>query len=246
MKLKHKLPLAFTVVLLVAVSGGAFGIYKLSRSNADYADVIGVELAHERAVAAMGLGFKTQIQEWKNTLLRGANEKTREKHWSAFQKSEAEVARHADELVAALPQGEERRLVEAFAQAHAAMGDKYRTAYGAFQAANFDPVAGDSLVKGMDRAPSELLEAVGEKIAGNAKANVVLIHRGSSQAVGVSLVVLLVVVIGGAITGIVISRSVTRQLGGDPAYAVEAARRDFTQPVTLERGIPPACCTRLM
>ena len=45
----------------------------------------------ERDVTAILNTFKTQVQEWKNTLLRGYDDDNREKYWQRFQQREADV-----------------------------------------------------------------------------------------------------------------------------------------------------------
>ncbi len=37
---------------------------------------------NERAVSYLEVSFKTQVQEWKNTLLRGKDQKALDKHWN--------------------------------------------------------------------------------------------------------------------------------------------------------------------
>ena len=65
-----------------------------------------------------GIDFKTQVQEWKNTLLRGRDAKQRERFWTAFQKNEAEVAKRTAELASTLPEGKARELALSYAMAN--------------------------------------------------------------------------------------------------------------------------------
>ena len=43
----------------------------------------------------MAIEFRTQVQEWKNVLLRGKDPKQMDKHWGAFEKQEKSVAKIA-------------------------------------------------------------------------------------------------------------------------------------------------------
>ena len=102
--------------------------------------------------------FKLQVQEWKDTLLRGKQPDKLDKYWQAFQTRERTVDTLAAQLVHQLPPGESRSLVEQFMRAHTAMGEGYRRGFDAFKAAGFEPSAGDAAVAGVDREPAALLE----------------------------------------------------------------------------------------
>ena len=144
MRLSLKLPLAFASTLLLVLSVALYGIYSLNQSLNTYETVVGANTGHERAIADMTSAFKTQVQEWKNTLIRGSNPKDLDKHWNAFVNQERDVAMEAQKLHAALPEGESKTLVDKFAQAHTKMGENYRKGFEAFTAAHFDPTQGDA------------------------------------------------------------------------------------------------------
>ena len=223
MKLSHKLAAAFAATLFGAIAAGLFGIFTLNRSIDTYARVIQVDDANERASAAMLVDFKIQVQEWKNTLLRGKDPKQLDKYWDAFQKHERHVNESAKKLLASLPEGEARTLVEKFVQAHTTMGEGYRKGFEAFKASGFDPMAGDASVKGMDRAPAELLDHVGEKIVARNASAVAEAGESSKRAMVISLALMLAACVVGVGTGVMVSRSITRQIGGEPDHAVAVA-----------------------
>lgn len=105
--------------------------------------------------------FKTQVQEWKNVLLRGSDPAAREKYWNAFQEQERQVQSALENLVglASLPD-ETREGVRALRQEHLALGQAYRRGYAAFTAAGNDAAAGDLAVKGVGRPASEQMNAL--------------------------------------------------------------------------------------
>ena len=43
--------------------------------------------------------FKTQVQEWKNVLLRGTDPAQREKYWNRFQSTEANIQHQLDQFI---------------------------------------------------------------------------------------------------------------------------------------------------
>ena len=133
MKLSVKLPLTICTALLLTVGAGLFGIYQLNQSIATYDRVIARDYEQVRVAAEMLVDFKTQVQEWKDTLLRGKDPKKLEKYWAAFQKHEGEVAASAAKLLDALPPGEARELVAKFKQAHLEMGGEIPPGVRGFQ-----------------------------------------------------------------------------------------------------------------
>nr|WP_246601223.1 hypothetical protein [Alteromonas antoniana] len=123
----------------------------------------------ERDVNDVLSTFKTQVQEWKNVLLRGHDEKDRNKYWSRFQEREAEITRAINALLANESVSDKAKQdIRAFLKAHAVMAEKYREGYQAFIDAGFDPKVGDSFVRGIDREPAELLSEIANEIAGQA------------------------------------------------------------------------------
>ncbi|TYZ46490.1 methyl-accepting chemotaxis protein, partial [Ralstonia solanacearum] len=220
MKLAIKLPLAFAAALLLMFAGAIYGIVSLNGSITEYNTTVQARVADERAVTSMLVNFKTQVQEWKDTLLRGKVQATRDKHWAAFGQREQDVAGQARALQASLPPGKSRDLVGQFAAAHATMGQGYRKGYESFVAAAFDPTVGDQVVTGVDREPSRLLDEAAREIAAESAA-VSARTAATAHTVLVVSVVLMLVAFGLGLAGaFLFSRSITRPL----SRAVEVAR----------------------
>lgn len=91
MKLKLKLPLAFGAILSLMLLAGLGGIYALNSALERFNTEVADSLERERTAREIDSQFKTQVQEWKNTLLRGNDPQQRERYWSAFGKNEYEV-----------------------------------------------------------------------------------------------------------------------------------------------------------
>jgi len=220
MKLSLKLPLASAAALLLVLGAALYGIYSLNQSLNTYATTVQASNDNERTSNNLAVAFKTQVQEWKNTLLRGRDPKALEKHWSAFDKIEREMAEGVRKLVAGLPAGEARSLVEKFAASHTAMGQSYHKGFEAFKAAGFDAAAGDAAVHGMDREPAKLLDEAGKKIAAESAAISAQAAADGQRATLVSLVLMLVVCGAGLFGNVLFSRAITRPI----SRAVEVAR----------------------
>jgi len=75
MKLSIKLPVAFATGLAFMLAAALYGIYSLNQSLTSYGTVVQASNDNERAVNDLTLAFKMQVQEWKNTLLRGKEPK---------------------------------------------------------------------------------------------------------------------------------------------------------------------------
>ena len=233
MKLKLKLPLTFTGVLATLMGAALVGIYSLNQSVAVYEVDVNAQHAHERAVADVLVNFKTQVQEWKDTLLRGKDPAKLEKHWGAFARQEDAVEDKAKALLAALPAGESRALVEQFSAAHVRMGVDYRKGFDAFKAAGFDSSAGDAAVAGMDREPARLLAEAGRKIAAESASVSASAAAQAHRASLVSIVLMLVAGVAGIGVGVWFSRRITRPVDYAVGVAEAIAEGDLTSPVRV-------------
>ncbi|CAG9212309.1 Chemotaxis protein [Paraburkholderia tropica] len=239
MKLTLKIPLAFAAALLLMFAGAFYGIYSLNQSLTVYGTTVQSSVANERAVMNTLLAFKVQVQEWKDTLLRGKDPAMLDKHWSAFQAREREVDTLAAQLKASLPAGESRDLIDQFASAHTKMGEGYRNGLAAFKAAGFDPTAGDHAVAGVDRAPAALLDQAARKIAADSAQISADAAEEARHATAISAVLMVAALIISMTGSWLFSRTVTKPLSraldcasavaeGNLAFEVQASGRDET------------------
>lgn len=237
MKLSTKLPLAFATGVALLLASALYGMLSLNRSIDMYRTTVQARAADERAVMQMLLNFKVQVQEWKNTLLRGKDPAKLSAHWSAFEAQEAMVAKAAQALQASLPPGKNLELVKNFAAAHNAMGVGYRKGYQAFNASGFDPGAGDAAVAGVDREPSRLLDEVTRRIQSDSAAVAEQAAENARHATWLSLSLMLSVCAVGGVAGVLFSRTITRPIdeavkvatvvaGGDLTSRIEVRSRD--------------------
>jgi methyl-accepting chemotaxis protein-1 (serine sensor receptor) len=227
MKLKLKLPLAFGGVIASALAAALIGIHALDGALGTYEKDVAAAAAQERAVAGMLVAFKTQVQEWKDTLLRGKDPAKLQKHWGAFAQQEKSVDDQARALLAALPAGEARTLVQGFADAHVKMGEGYRKGYQAFEAAGFESAAGDAAVAGVDREPARLLVEAGKKIAADSAATAARANAQARTATVASLVLMLAVAAGTVFAGILFSRRITTPVDRAVGFAQAIAAGDL-------------------
>ncbi len=228
MKLSLKLPLAFTVSLLLLFAAALFGISRLNQALDTYQTTVAQSFEHERMAADMLNNFKVQVQEWKNVLLRGKDPAQLTRYWAAFEKQEKAIKDEAQKLVVALPPGEGRERVQQFSQAHERMGAAYRKGFEAFKAADHDPQAGDKAVAGMDREPSQLLDQAGGLIAKASSEVAERAAKAAQRATTISLVVMLVVCALGIAGAIAFSRTVVNPLDNAVRVSQAVASGDLT------------------
>ena len=155
--------LASLVSLMVALAAG-YGFWTSWSNLQRFEELAQIDLMQEREVQGMVIDFKTQVQEWKNTLLRGQDPAQLEKYWGAFTKLEQQIQTTGNALVEDLDKSNDqdhataREQLQQFLAAHKQMSESYRNGLETFKANHFDVYAGDAAVKGVDRKPTETLE----------------------------------------------------------------------------------------
>ncbi len=153
-------------LILVCAIGGflvfeAISFYQLSgiqqQIQTDMQDVQR-GLKHLSQIQAANVSFKTQVQEWKNILIRGNDTDSFNKYLKGFDEAENTVKQTLSTIVAEMTQ-DNSALASEFTlllNKHSEMGQKYRTALNQFDKEDMESGKKiDKLVKGMDRATTE-------------------------------------------------------------------------------------------
>jgi methyl-accepting chemotaxis protein len=227
--------LQFKILLIVAGAMAltlVVSILALSRvyGSIQELDRIGREdFQAQEAILRAEVSFKAQVQEWKNVLLRGQDAALREKHWTQFLKDEKETMDSVREARAGIRHPEVLSKLEEFITAHKLVGEKYRTALGAFSAAASDPRVGDSLVMGIDRPPSQILvDAERTAVDFGAKSAMDAVNRaevGYRIAIGATIAVMLFALVG---VWLFVRRSVLAPIEDAVGHAERIAQGDLT------------------
>ena len=196
------------LLILVAV---AYYVVQVTRSVDTYAHLLEHEISHERQVDQMLAELQAQVQEWKNILLRGADEQDLAKYWGSFQEREATIRKVGEALLTEMEVPQARELISQFLASHRKMGQRYREGLQVFKDAGFDPFAGDQAVKGIDRDAINQLEQAAALIAAEAQSESAAIPSQVDRATFQSALVLIAVVIGFLITALfAVDRSLIR------------------------------------
>ncbi|MES2613413.1 MAG: methyl-accepting chemotaxis protein, partial [Pseudomonadota bacterium] len=231
---------ALGLVLALMIGAALFGIAALYSTLGTYDATVLQRVAQERAVSRMESEFKTQVMEWKNTLLRGEDSRKRELHWNAFQASEKRVADAAKALAPQLVDSAERAALQKFADAHTQMAQGYRKGFEAFQSLGFVASAGDADVADIDQGPAKLLGELSRQVADSSAAIAQQAAQDARRALVSSLVALALVSALGVFAGWVLTRSVVGPLRVAVSLANKVAAGDLTTTIYTQGNDEPA------
>lgn len=186
--------LSGSLVLMLLVSLASFSV--LSSSLQAYRGLLDGPLTATAQIDDANQAFKSQVQEWKNVLLRGANPQEQERYWRQFETQEQEVQRVLGEISRLELDSETLRQIGILRQEHQNLGRGYREGLRSFLAEGADPAAGDRSVRGIDRATSEQLQTLADQLTRRATTEAAQINQRANQAIWLSVLVL----IGAAVT----------------------------------------------
>ncbi|MES9869867.1 MAG: methyl-accepting chemotaxis protein [Sedimenticola sp.] len=235
--IRNKL-LAIAAIGTLLVIGTAFSGFWITRTTLqEFEQVIFQEAAQESAIRQLTLDFKKQVQEWKNTLLRGHNPEDFDKYWKRFQKLEAKIQEEGKQLLSTLHNTSMAQGLEQFLAEHREMGRAYREGLEVFRQAGFDPRAGDKAVRGIDRAPTARLEesadAILAHIAEHGQSEIVETHTSISTSIILIIVATLIALAG-------YLYFIKQQITGPALRLAEGmksmAEGDFSNPITTSTG----------
>ena len=206
-----KIGLVVALCLGVGASGIGALVYELKATSAKYEDTLSSlqdRVRQQDAARVMQVTFKKEVQEWKDLLLRGYNPGDLGKYSGQFRAAAGKVGEMASSLQSSVADPEARRAIESFLQAHAAMREKYEIALRVFtEARGANPRDADTLVKGQDRAPTDLIDEAVAALVKRANAAVAFEKEGVA---GTIRVVTLSVLFGFILIGMIASLTIRR------------------------------------
>ena len=234
--------LAFVNVLLVAAAGYAW--YAISRLNDQLEHTIQVQDQAERTAdlsRRAQLEFKVQVQEWKNTLIRGEDAELYEKHFRAFNDRAAKVKQNLVELN---NMAKAIGLPPTFAdKAIAEHEDLYRRYIEALKGHDIKNAASaaliDKAVRGIDRAATDhiddlvkIVQERGDNLAGESAKS-----ANAEKKVLIAGLITLALFAGAvsAIVGAFTILAITRRLQRATLFARTIAAGDLTAQVEVGR-----------
>ncbi len=145
------------------LGAGGLCIYllvELTALDKGYRAILDTQVREQASARVMQVAFKKQVQEWKNVLLRGHDAKDREKYATAFRLERQMVRAYTDSL-SSVDDPDARLTVRRFSVARDSLDTAYDRGLVIFGAANGrNPYTVDSLLRGKDRAPTDLIDTL--------------------------------------------------------------------------------------
>jgi len=210
---RGRILLLFAICTFFVIAAAAFGFWRFSASLQAFDEDVMSRQTNAIDVEAIEINFKKQVQEWKDTLLRGKKPEALEKHWTAFQQRESEVRGVAETLSRSIADAEAAQLVAQFLAAHKSMGDAYRRGLQEFKDHDFDSTAGDKAVAGIDRAPTELLGKAKQRLLALAQSAAIDAKAEAHRTTWMTILLLSLATAAGAATFMVaVQRSISLPL----------------------------------
>ena len=237
LRFRGRILLLFSICICVLLGSVSFGFWQLLGSLRTFEREVVPSQANAIEIEAAESSFKTQVQEWKNTLLRGRAPDQLDRYWKSFEHHETGVRAAMERIAPRLTDPDAAQLVTKFLAAHRTAGEAYRRGLDEFRKQNFDPVAGDKAVTGIDRAPTEFLTKARERLLAVAATQAKEAAERAQATIAATVVLLIAsVVVGVLLFLIAIQKSISapftrivdalRQLAeGNTAIAVADAGR---------------------
>jgi methyl-accepting chemotaxis protein len=223
---------------LLAILLIALGCFQLLSNNVrDYRQLIDGPLRAAQLIDEANLQFKSQVQEWKNVLLRGKDPVERDKYWGQFEARYRQVQGILEQLATQpglLPEVSQQ--ITQLRSAHQALQADYGRGRDAYIAAGGDASAGDKAVKGVDRAVTDSMSTLVEQIRQAATTQSATISASAAQTVWAGLLVLLV---SGLVIGLfslwMVSRQLVQPITRLIAYVADLSQGRFQERVASDR-----------
>lgn len=207
----------------------------LSANVRGYAELVDGPLRDSQLIDEANLQFKSQVQEWKNVLLRGRQSAELDKYWQQFQAREQQVQQLLGQLIDTR-EGELKTRLQHLRDSHRQLGQAYAQGREAFLAAGGDPVAGDQAVKGVDRAASEQMSELVEHLRADARERATQLSAAAERTVWLGMLVMLgSAVLVGLFSLWRVNRSLVEPIRGLIEYVAQLSQGRFGARVDSRR-----------
>ena len=147
------------IASLTIISGALMSLRMLESAQSEFDARLSKLNKIEVMVIQAQYHFKTQVQEWKNILLRGNEKESFKKHFEAFSEQFLITQDITATIINELPETHQARLVgDTFLKQHQIILSDYLSAIDTFNNNNSNARLADERVKGIDREPDKLLK----------------------------------------------------------------------------------------
>jgi methyl-accepting chemotaxis protein len=244
----RNLPIAFRLALLGLVMltatiivgiGGWRGLVRTHNLQMHSTETAAKFAAAVDTARVAQVDFKKQVQEWKDLLLRGSDSDAFKKHHDAFVEQSDAVNKDLTRLKQQMTElGIKADDVDAAVATHTDLGTKYLAAIQHYDAKDTKSVhVVDSLVAGIDRAPTTAIDGLVAGMKKDAAAESQRIDAESSKAFNDACVLLATVVLCAMVAGAVLiwllAYSITAPIGRAVKVAQAVAEGDLSTQVIV-------------
>ncbi|MDT0596370.1 methyl-accepting chemotaxis protein [Glaciecola petra] len=201
-----------------------------------YQGLIFEDLATLEAIGKINVDFKTQVQEWKNTLLRGHDEELRNKYWGRFNNYSQNIPREVDALLKDIPASPLRDVLLNFQQIYPDMIASYQTGYNFFITNNFDHKGADIAVRGIDREATRLLIEATKIVDGQTKlSSETLLDQSNTNSIIAIVFITFTILITFTFITLMIEKRIIKPINRLNAASKNLASGDFTHVINTDR-----------
>jgi len=189
---RNKLLMVTGLGTSLILGAAIFGFYSAWQVQNEMSEVMHHETTVQTEFLNTTSDFKTMVQEWKNVLIRGADDQQREKYWNKFNKQHKSVQTDVDNLLNDIHSDDIEAILLKFKTVHKALLPKYQNGFDVFMNTDFNIAAADKAVSGVDREAGKILLELQVKISDRVKE---LIETADEHAAnGLKLTIILLVV----------------------------------------------------
>jgi len=224
-------------ILIVDLAVGLYGFH-LHKQAADRESEIRARSSQIVTTALTAqVSFKTQVQEWKNILLRGQDPELYQRYLAQFEQEEVETRAAVARLLELLRDHDPRvrASAEHFLAAHLRLGSAYRDALDHYRAE--DPAAQLSVdrdVRGIDREPTELIDRLVAEARAHERIQIAAIDR-QTRAAEFKVLALVLGVMSVAVAALIwlLDRTIGQPIATATAIARRVSAGDFSTQIQV-------------
>jgi methyl-accepting chemotaxis protein len=214
------------------LAGGVASAYLMVRCavvSDSYTAIIRGEIAQAQKVRVLQVTFKKQVQAWKDILLRGKSDTDLATYSTEFRSLGAQVATIGSELAGQIQDEQARTALDGFQKQYRILLSQYEQALQGYTATR-DFAATDTALRGKDRAPTDALDHVVDRLTALAETlpvqEAARLHREQNVLIGVLTLLWLAM----AAWSVVFARSLGLRLSACVDFVRIIAAGDLTAP----------------
>ncbi len=232
--LKTRLLVIISTSALILSATAIIATELLSEKIDTFQNILTVDSAQSVQMSKLNQMFKTQVQEWKNVLLRGHEQKDREKYWQRFIDSQEIIQKSSRSLNnASLPTGVKEALSN-FTLSHENIFKSYEKAYQQFTNNGFDHKLADSIVRGIDREPSKQLGSAVEQMQKNIEEKTRALKATTlTYQITSTVIVLVVLILAISIGSYIVSKKIAHPVSRLIKQLSKVSSGDFSQAISV-------------